>query len=340
MTYSYGFYFAQPWWLVACLLLVPIVWLGRRYLAALGPVRRVLAIILRCLVILILIALLARPMLSRKSQRVTLIPIIDRSQSIPATHQEASLDYLEKAVDEKVPRDQLAVVDVAEAASISKLPSGDKTIRRRNTTLTGGQTNLADGVQMAMAIAPPDTAVRILLVSEGNETAGDLKEAARIAAANKIPIDVKPIRYQYSNEVIFARLAAPAQAKSGQTVSLRFILNSTAQTSGKLMLNLNGEPVDLVPDSPQIAVPVDLDPGTNVKTISMPVGTRGIHEFQVVYMPDDPGQDQIIQNNRASAVTYVAGPGHVLVVDSDGSTSQSLNKALENSDIDVRYSTV
>ncbi|MHC4351598.1 MAG: vWA domain-containing protein [Planctomycetota bacterium] len=197
MTYSYGFYFAQPWWLVACLLLVPIIWLGRRYLAALGPVRRVLAIVLRCLVTLILIALLARPILSRRSERVTLIPVIDRSQSIPVTHQEASLDYLEKALASKVPRDQLAVVDVAEAPSISKLPSGDITVRRRNTTLTGGQTNLADGVQMAMAIAPPDTAVRILLVSEGNETSGDLKEAARTAAANKIPIDVLRVRYQY-----------------------------------------------------------------------------------------------------------------------------------------------
>ncbi|MHC4167882.1 MAG: vWA domain-containing protein [Planctomycetota bacterium] len=196
MTYSYGFYFAQPWWLVACLLLVPIIWLGRRYLAALGPVRRVLAIVLRCLVTLILIALLARPILSRRSERVTLIPVIDRSQSIPVTHQEASLDYLEKALASKVPRDQLAVVDVAEAPSISKLPSGDITVRRRNTTLTGGQTNLADGVQMAMAIAPPDTAVRILLVSEGNETSGDLKEAARTAAANKIPIDVLRVRYQ------------------------------------------------------------------------------------------------------------------------------------------------
>jgi len=340
MNYSYGFYFAQPLWLFACLLLVPIVWLGRKYLTALGPVRRKLAIILRCLVTLLLIALLARPMLSRTSQRVTLIPVIDRSLSIPADRQEASLDYLEKAVAGKAPRDQLAVVDVAEAASISKLPSGDEEIRRRNTTLTGGQTKLADGIQMAMAIAPPDTAVRILLVSEGNETAGDLKEAARIAAANKIPIDVLPIQYQYSNEVIFKRLAAPAQARSGQTVSLRFILNSTAQTNGKLMLNLNGEPVDLVPDSSEIAVPVELDPGTNVKTISMPVGTRGIHEFEVVYMPDGPGQDQIVQNNRASAVTYVAGPGHVLVVDSDGSSSQTLSKALENSDIDVRYNTV
>ena len=339
MTYSYGFYFAQPWWLVACLLLVPIIWLGWRYLAALGPVRRTMAIVLRCLVALILIALLARPTLSRRSQRITLIPVIDRSQSIPVAHQQASLDYLEKALAGKAPRDQLAVVDVAEAASISKLPSGDVTIRRRNTTLTGGQTKLADGIQMAMAIAPPDTAVRILLVSEGNETAGDLKEAAQIAAANKIPIDVLPLRYQYANEVIFTRLAAPAQARSGQTVSLRFILNSTAATSGKLLLNVNGEPVDLVPDSSEIAVPVELDPGTNVKTISMPVGTRGIHEFEVVYMPDEPDQDQIIQNNRASAVTYVAGPGHVLVVDSDGSAAQTLSKALQNSDIDVRYGT-
>ncbi|MHC4331801.1 MAG: vWA domain-containing protein [Planctomycetota bacterium] len=320
MTYSYGFYFSQPLWLAACILLVPIIWLGRRNLAALGPVRRTLAIVLRCMVTLILVALLARPMLTRKSQRLTVIPVIDRSQSIPPYLQQASLDYLDAALAHKVPRDQLAVVDVAEAASISKLPCGDITVRRRNTTLNGQQSNLADGVQMAMAIAPPDTAVRILLVSEGNETAGDLKEAARIAAANKIPIDVLAIPYEYENEVIFRRLAAPAQARSGQTVSLRFILNSTAPTKGKLLLNLNGEPVDLVPGSPEIAVPVELEPGTNVKTISMPVGTRGIHEFEAVYMPDEPGRDQIVQNNRAGAITYVAGPGHVLVVDADGSS--------------------
>ncbi|MFH1717869.1 MAG: glutamine amidotransferase [Planctomycetota bacterium] len=339
MTYAYGFYFAQPWWLAGCILLFAIVWLGLRSLAALGPVRQVFAIILRCLIVAILIALLARPMLTKKSQRLTVISVIDRSQSIPIGLQQASMDYLAAALAHKVPRDQLAVVDVAEAASISKLPSGDVTIRQRNTTLNGQQSKLADGIQMAMAIAPPDTAVRILLVSEGNETAGDLKEAARIAAANGIPIDVLPLRYEYDNEVIFNRLAAPSAARSGQTVSLRFVLNSTTQTRGKLLLNLNGEPVDLAPDSPDIAVAVDLEPGTNVKTISMPVGTRGIHEFEAVFMPDVPGQDRIAENNRASAITYVAGPGHVLVVDADGSTGAVLDRALRNSDIDVRYCT-
>jgi len=337
MIHSYGFYFGQPWWLVGGILLVPVVWLARRNLTALGSVRRVLATVLRCIVILILIALLARPMVTRKSRRLTLIAVIDRSQSIPTGLQQASLDYLSGALVHKVPRDQLAVVDVAEAASISKLPCGDISIRQRNTTLNGQQSKLSDGIQMAMAIAPPDTAVRILLVSEGNETAGDLKEAARIAAANKIPIDVLPLRYKYDNEVIFKRLAVPSKARSGQTISLRFILNSTAHARGKLLLNLNGEPVDLAPDSPEITVAADLKPGTNVKTISLPVGTRGIHEFEAVFIPDEPGQDRIVQNNRASGITYVAGPGHVLVVDADGSTGLVLNKVMTNCGIDVRY---
>jgi hypothetical protein len=201
----------------------------------------------------------------------------------------------------------------------------------------GEQTKLADGVQMAMAIAPPNTAVRILLISEGNETAGDLKETARIAAINRIPIDVLPLRYEYDREVIFKRLAAPTKARSGETISLRFILNSTTGTSGRLFLNLNGKPVDLAPDSAEIAAAVDLRPGTNVKTISLPVGTRGVHEFEAVFVPDDPGQDKVPQNNRASAMTFVAGPGHVLVVDGDGTSGLVLKRILENSDIDARY---
>jgi len=337
MMHTYGFYFGQPWWLLGSILVVPIVWLAWRNLAVLGRVRRVLATVLRLVVVVILLALLARPMLTRKSRRLTLIAVVDRSQSIPAQLQQASLDYLSRAVVRKAPRDQLAVVDVAEAASISKLPCGDISIRRRNTTLTGQQSKLADGIQMAMAIAPPDTAVRIVLISEGNETAGDLKEVAQTAAANRIPIDVLPIRYRYDREVIFRRLAAPTKARSGETVSLRFILDSTANARGKLLLALNGKPVDLVPDSEEVAVAVDLKPGTNVKTISIPLGTRGMHEFEAVFIPNGSDQDRIVENNRAGAMTYVAGPGHVLVVDADGSTGSALSGALQRSDIDVRY---
>jgi len=337
MMHTYGFYFDRPLWLAALIVLVPVIWLGLRNLAALGRTRRILALVLRALVLLILILLLARPMLTKKSRISTVIAVVDRSLSIPPNLQQASLDYLATAVQGQSPDNLLAVVDVAEAAAISKLPSSDTKIPQRNTSLTGEQTKLAAGVQMAMAIAPPDAAVRILLVSEGNQTSGDLIEAAKIAASNQIPIDVLPLRYRYDNEVVFKRLVAPTRARSSQTVSLRFVLQSTTQTRGKLLLSLNDKAVDLVPGSPQVAVDVDLKPGTNVKTVSIPVGSRGMHEFEAQFIPDDPTQDVVRQNNRAGAMTYVAGPGHVLVVDSDGVAGTALSRMLQASDIDVQY---
>ncbi len=336
MSNAYGFYFGQPWWLLAGLAVIPMVWLARRNLAALGTGRRVTAVLLRILVVLLLVILLARPMLVRKSRSATVIAVVDRSQSIPPGLSEAALDYLTQAVDGGIGANRLAIVDIAEAPSISKLPSADTAIRRRNTTLTGQQTRLASGLEMAMAIAPPDTATRIVLVSEGNETEGDVKEAARTAAANRIPVDVLPLQYRYDGEVLFKRVAAPTHARSGQTISLRFVLNSTAAARGKLMLTLNDRPVDLAPDSAEVAVPVELNEGTNVKTISIPVGTRGIHNFHAVFVPDDPEQDRIAENNRASAVTYVAGPGHVLVVDTDDVSSDRVMRVLQSTDIEMR----
>src|SRR5690606_30417935 len=120
------------------------------------------------------------------------------------------------------------------------------------------QSRLADGVQMAMAIAPPDTATRIVLLSDGNETAGNLKDAARIAASNGIPIDVMPIEYEHASEVVFQRVAAPVRARSGETVSLRFILHSTTASRGRLLVTMNDKPVDLSPNDDEVGARIEL----------------------------------------------------------------------------------
>lgn len=339
-TTSFGlsqFGLGQPVWLVALILIVPIVWLGQQRLQALSPVRKWTAMGLRCVGVILLVLLLARLVRVERSEDMTLITVIDRSQSIPENLAISSLDYLETAFKHRPPYDQLAVVDIAEVASIAKLPSADSALPRRNTTLTGRESRLAAGIQMAMAIAPPDSAVRILLSSEGNETAGDLREAARVAAINGIPIDVLALHYQYDREVILRRLAAPSHARTGQSVPLRFVLDSTQDTRGRLILTLNGRAVDLDPDSPEIGSVVDLQVGTNVKTVTLPIDTSGVHEFEAVFVPDDPNTDQIPLNNRAGAVTSVAGPGHVLLADNDGVAGQWLVQQLRDRQIDCQY---
>jgi len=341
------FYLDRPAWLVGLVLLIPVVWLGMRSMIALGPVRRWSAIVLRCLAVVILVLLLARLTVARKNEKVTVIAVIDRSQSIPAERLQEGLHYLEEqlagsgeTVGDATRTDtqhRLAIVDVAEAVGISTLGRRDMKLTERNTSLQGFESRLADGIQMALAVAPPDSATRIVFLSDGNQTGGDLREAARVAASNGIPIDVVPVRYQYEREVVFRRLVAPSRARAGQTVPLRFVLNSTGPATGRLMLYADEQPVDLDPESDQVGAAVTLEPGTNVQTVSLPMDTRGMHEFVAQFIPDDAQADRIVPNNRASALTYISGPGHVVVVDTDGATGPALAEVLRQSALDARY---
>ena len=333
---TYGFHFSQPWWLLACLLAPPMVALAWRNLASLGGRRRLLAAVMRVLVLLLLAGIIARPMVTRKNDQLTVIAVLDRSQSVPPELQSASLAFLNEAVTHKNPRDLLAVVDVAEAAGISQLPSVATDFPQRNTSLSGLASRLSAGIEMALAIAPPDGGLRILLISDGCETAGDLREAARVAAANGIPIDVLPLQYRYGQEVVFRSLVSPSQARIGQTIPLRFVLSSTQRARGQLLLTVNGKAVDLDPQSEAVGVPVELTAGTNVRTVSLPIGQKGMHQYKATFVPD-PGQDSLSQNNTASAITFVAGPGEVLVVDSDGKAGQAIAAALLESQMAVRH---
>ena len=126
------------------------------------------------------------------------------------------------------------------------MPSVDSRLKVAETLgLPLTRTNLAGAVELAMAIAPPDRALRIVLASDFNETTGDLRAVAATAAANRVPIDTLPLRYRYDREVVFKRLAAPRKARSGETISLRFVLESTHPARGRLLLTQNGVPVVL-----------------------------------------------------------------------------------------------
>jgi uncharacterized membrane protein len=259
--------------------------------------------------------LLARPALERTSQQLAVLAVLDRSQSIPADLHQAAVGYLTRAADRMGPTDQLGVVDVAEGADVARLPSGDPNIPRRNVHLPGRQSVLADGVQMAMAIAPPSAARRIVLISDGNETEGDLRATAAVAAANDTPIDVLPVRYRHEREVIVRRVSVPPRARLGQTVTVRTVVESTAESTGRLVIHHNGRPIDLAPGSPETSAKLRLGEGTNVHVAQVPLDVKGLHEFTSTFVPDGPAGDRLAENNQADAVTYISGPGHVLLVD-------------------------
>ena len=96
-----GEYFNQPWYLVLIPILLPAVWVfSSRTLSGLGPVRKWFAIGFRSLVILGLILALAEMQFLRKSERMTVIYILDQSASIPKDQRDLMVEYVKEAVRE------------------------------------------------------------------------------------------------------------------------------------------------------------------------------------------------------------------------------------------------
>ena len=86
--------FDKPQWLLA-LILLPILWaVSFRSLAGLGPYRRLFALGFRTLVLVLMVLCLAEVQLKRISDRVTVMYLLDQSESIPKITREAMLKYV------------------------------------------------------------------------------------------------------------------------------------------------------------------------------------------------------------------------------------------------------
>src|SRR5438132_908519 len=73
----------QPWWLLLLGLVPFLIWISYRSLAGLGPVRRWIAIGLRCALVIFLTLALAEVRLRHQNENITVLYLVDRSFSIP-----------------------------------------------------------------------------------------------------------------------------------------------------------------------------------------------------------------------------------------------------------------
>lgn len=343
------FQFDQPGWLI----LLPICWglaliIGRQSLSGMGTTARRVSLLVRLIVILLLVGAVAKPAWRREATNVNVTVIIDQSDSVgqpragpdgkPVTLGQLAEGFLDEAADGARSGDTASRVTAARKAYVQSLPAAPRDKPDSQTIGATDGTNLAEAVNLALAIPATDrdgraAAKRILLISDGNQTAGDISSAASAAQAAGVPIDVKPVRYKFDREVIVERIVAPATARMGQNINLRVLITSLKPAKGRLTLLVNGDPVALGDKAGEMDMPVVLDAGPNVVTIPMALPVGGPQRFEAVFTPDDQALDSIPQNNKSMAVTFVQSEGRVLVLSPSKAEVAPLLRALQESKI-------
>lgn len=326
----------HPWSLLLGLLAVPIVWMAWQSLPVLGGTRAWIGLSIRLLVLGLLALAIARPNLVRDATALSLVVVVDESSSVPRNLLQTAESAIRNGVTRDArPDDRVATVVTASRAEITSLATPGEWQGVASPAVSRQATNLAAGIQAALAIKPPDTTGRILLVSDGNQTAGSLLEAADLARASGVPIDVMPIEYEHTREVLVESVQAPTRARIGQSIDLRVSIRSQAAATGRLRLWQDDEPVPLGDDD-DLGFPVTLQPGPNLAVLpAVPTG-NGAHRFRVSFEADDPSSDSIAENNLGATVVFVGDHGRVLIVEPEGGVEgEQLARALKQGGMDI-----
>ena len=330
-------HFDRPGWLLLVAIIIPVIaisWRGMQKRAAHGRV--IAATLTRCLVLLLLSVAIARPVWNRTGYGLTLVALLDRSQSIPRVLQDQTIEVLANwtSPQRRNDGDRLSVISIGDNAVIGSMPSELAILEPAASEPKGGATNLSSGIQLALAILPRDTTSRLLLVSDGNETEGQVLAAADLAVTSGVPIDVLPISFDHTNEVILEQVLVSSQARIGQTIPVRVVLRSIGESSGVLHLMRNNSPIDISPDQSGTGSKMTLRSGVNAVVFDIPVEIGGPQRFSAIWQPST-GSDTISANNTGVGVTFVARGGTVLLVTQNEFASSHLSEVLKESGISV-----
>ena len=332
------FDFESPAWLWLILIVPLLAAATLRSLSGLEPARRVPAILLRSLLIVLVAACLAGVRYVRRSDDLTVIFLMDRSHSVEA-HEERQENFIREVTDKMPPEDRVGLIDFARQPFLQQLPMQGGFFLpagRLPQMPNSDRTDIAAAVRLAMALFPHDTAKRIVLMSDGNNNIGDVLSEARRAKADGIPIDVVPLQYERRNEVFFERMLAPTYAEPGEQAPIRMVINSQLPARARLVLTHNGRIVELPPEEAAIS----LQPGSNTFSIKLPVSTGSTQTYEAQVVVEDEALDSVALNNTATAFSFVSGTSRILVISSDASHDAPLLDGLHSERVQAEMTTV
>lgn len=332
----------QPAWFWLCLAVVPTLAVAMAWFAAMSTARRWSAVLVRASLLVVFALLLAGLSSKRQTNDLAVIAVIDASESVHRFYASRdgpggqSLDaaakvraFLEASGRTQGPEDFLGVVVFDGAAIAASTPSRSRVPLRSWMPSGSPGTNIGDAIRLARALVPASASGRIVLFSDGNETVGDAIAAAEEVVGTGLGrsparIDVVPLPYRLTEEVVVESLDAPPTAPAEATVNVRVVLNATSPSTGTLYLFNEGQPVDLH-EGASTGRAISLQAGRNVERIEVALGQGRVHRFKAVYEPDPVADadgrgtrlsgDTLSDNNSGESFTITPGKGSVLLVD-------------------------
>lgn len=279
-------------------------------------------IIRTVLVILVLMSIFGVNLFGRKNKTVTIF-LVDMSDSNASSLAEEE-EYIREEV-KKLPRGQsYGVVAFGRNATTDQFVTDDVQFVGVASTPDGSATDIEGAVDYAVALVPEDSLGRMVILTDGCETVGDINNTLNKLKDNDIEICAKLYETENVSDVYLEMVDMPEKLEVGDAYSIKVTVYSSYEVDAKLKLWDSSELLD--------EMNVHLIRGENTFVLNEVAGDEAIEERKVTIEADG---DTITENNSMVAAAVVNAPGKVLIISGAREDSSGLDSILKNTNVDA-----
>jgi uncharacterized membrane protein/uncharacterized protein YegL len=289
-----------------------VAWAGRGSQHPMGPARRRAAWALRSALVVLAVLALAGPGAERESPAQAVVFVVDHSRSMARAGLERAVAESNRLLASLPGAVDAGFVGAGAEGVVHRLPGRGREPHLADPGLLerdGHQSDLAQALSLASGLFPAGAARRVVLLTDGLETRGDLVGAARDAAARGIRVDTVTVRGEALPDARVLRLRpSRTRAHEGAAVALTAEVESTIAGRATLRLFENGVEVD--------ARPVDLAPGPAQRVeFQRTPAERNLYRYRV--RVEGLEGDRLPENDEAMTLVDVRGRPLLLLVHED-----------------------
>lgn len=319
------------------LLLLPILlpffwWVARKSYAGLNPQSARLALTARLIVGTLLILAISGFHIIKRTNRLSTLFLIDISKSIRPDQRARGLEFVRQALASKRSDDSAGVIVFGRTSYLEDPPStAVNDLGDIHAAVAGDATDLQEALRLAQSSFPADRGRKIVIVSDGNENAGDAGSEIDTLRLQGTRVDVVSTILPIGRndaippEALVDAVVVPTTARKAQPFPLRVIVSSTVAQDAKLTLTQDGHPI--------ATQKVSLHTGKNAFDFQQTLDQTGFHRYDATLQPD---VDSIQENNQAYGYVAIQGRPRVLYVAApDDPGADSLRRALAAQQIDL-----
>lgn len=296
--------FVEPWFALLFLPLAAGLWFSFRHVHGLVRRRKALAFGLRALMASLLIFALMGPQWRLANQGLAVVYVVDRSDSIRDSDKKESEGFVRRAVGELPSGALAAVVVFGKTPALESSAGGRRELGPFSAVVDGSGSDMAAALRLASGVMPEGRGRRIVVLSDGNETAGKASQAVEAARLEGIQVDFVALGSRpMEGEASVAEVSVPPRRRQDEPFEVRVAVEASRAQEAVLALDRDGVVVE--------RRKVDLPQGRSRFLLSQRLPSKGFFRYRVTL---EPSIDTDTRNNVGAGFVNIAGPSQVMVV--------------------------